>query len=91
MAHDDNELKAALKAYDDAVEKYIPVLTSQAKIYWDMENYPQVEKVFKSSIDFASEHEIWKLNVAHTFFMQDRFHDAIKYYEPIVKKYQDNV
>ena len=24
---------------------YIPVLMAQAKIYWDMENYGQVEKV----------------------------------------------
>jgi hypothetical protein len=25
--------------------RYIPILMTQAKIYWDLENYPQVEKV----------------------------------------------
>ncbi len=30
------------KEYDGALEKYIPVLMGQAKIYWDMENYAQV-------------------------------------------------
>lgn len=36
----------------------------------------------------------WKLNVAHNFFIQDKPHlykEAIKYYEPIVKKNSDNV
>ena len=41
-----------------------------AKIYWDRENYPMVEKVFRQSAEFCSEHDVWKLNVAHVFFMQ---------------------
>ncbi len=43
-----------------------------AKIYWDRENYPMVEKVFRQSAEFCSEHDVWKLNVAHVFFMQVR-------------------
>lgn len=61
----------------------------QAKIYWDHENYQQVEKMFRQSNEFCREHDIWKLNVAHNFFIQDKPHlykEAIKYYEPIVKK-----
>ena len=30
----------------------------------------QVEKLFRQSAEFCSEHEVWKLNVAHVFFMQ---------------------
>ena len=30
----------------------------------------QVEKLFRQSAEFCSEHETWKLNVAHVFFMQ---------------------
>ena len=45
---------------------------SQARIYWDRENYPMVEKLFFQSAEFCSEHEVWKLNVAHVFFMQVR-------------------
>ena len=67
----DNELiKRTLKLYDDALERYIPVLMAQARIYWDMEHYPMVEKIFRQSAEFCSEHELWKLNVAHVFFLQ---------------------
>jgi len=50
--------------------RYIPVLMAQAKIYWDLGNYEMVEKIFKQSLEFTSEHHVWKLNVAHVFFMQ---------------------
>lgn len=49
---------------------YIPVLMAQAKIYWDHQNYPQVERIFRKSVEFCSEHDTWKLNVAHVLFMQ---------------------
>lgn len=42
-----------------------------ARIYWDRGNYAQVERIFRQSAEFASEHQTWKLNVAHTFFMQE--------------------
>jgi tetratricopeptide repeat protein 30 len=49
---------------------YIPILMSQAKLYWDKENYPQVEKIFRKSVEFCSDRDEWKLNVAHVLFMQ---------------------
>lgn len=78
------------------LSSYIPVLMAQAKIYWDMENYGQVEKVcravlacgggewgwcsllvmlpilqiFRKSVEFCNEHDVWRLNVAHVLFMQ---------------------
>lgn len=65
---------------------------AQAKIYWDKENYLQVEKLFRQSAEFCADHEVWKLNVAHVFFVQDnKFREAIRYYEPIVKKYQEGL
>jgi tetratricopeptide repeat protein 30 len=85
-------IKTCLKKYDEELEKYIPVLMAQARIYWDRENYPMVEKIFFQSAEFCSEHEVWKLNVAHVFFMQEsKFKDAIRYYDPIVKRLQDSV
>merc|ERR1712139_86844 len=87
IARDNEMIKKALKEYDEALEAYIPVLMAMAKIYWDIENYPMVEKIFRQSAEFCSEHDVWKLNVAHVFFMQEtEFRDAIRYYEPIVKK-----
>lgn len=56
--------------YDETLERYLPVLMAQAKIYWDLENYAQVEKVFRKSAEFCNELDLWKLNVAHVLFMQ---------------------
>mmetsp|Transcript_20723 Transcript_20723/g.45407 ORF Transcript_20723/g.45407 Transcript_20723/m.45407 type:complete len:659 (-) Transcript_20723:542-2518(-) len=92
MARDNEAIKRAITEYDEALEGYIPGLMAMAQIYWDMENYLQVEKIFRQSAEFCSEHDVWKLNVAHTFFMQDnKYKEAIRYYEPIVKKHADNV
>ncbi len=92
LARDNEMIKSSLKQYDEELEKYIPVLMAQARIYWDRENYPMVEKLFFQSAEFCSEHEVWKLNVAHVFFMQEtKFKDAIRYYDPIVKRLQDNL
>lgn len=46
---------------------------AQAKIYWDKDDYQQVEKIFRKSVEFCSEHDTWKLNVAHVLFMQVGF------------------
>ncbi|XP_067137146.1 intraflagellar transport protein 70A [Centruroides vittatus] len=90
--HNDDGVKKAVNDYDEALERYIPVLMAQAKIYWEMENYQQVEKVFRKSVEFCNEHEIWKLNVAHVLFMQEnKFKEATGFYEPIVKKHYDNI
>ena len=92
MKRDNEAIKASLKLYDDELEKYIPVLMAQARIYWDRENYPMVEKIFFQSAEFCSEHEVWKLNIAHVLFMQEtKFKEAIGYYDPIVKRLQESL
>ena len=92
QAHDTDGVKRALKEYDEALEEYIPVLMQQAHIYWEIGNYPFVEKLFRQSAEFTSEHEAWKLNVAHVFFMQEnKFREAIRYYEPVVEANSENI
>ena len=87
IARDSNAINTALQEYDSALDKYIPVLMMQAKVYWDLNNMTMVEKIFRQSAEFASEHETWKLNVAHVFFMQEnKYRDAIRYYEPFVRR-----
>uniref|UniRef100_A0A480M073 Tetratricopeptide repeat protein 30 n=1 Tax=Sus scrofa TaxID=9823 RepID=A0A480M073_PIG len=89
---DDEAVKKAVNEYDDAFEKYIPVLMAQAKIYWNLENYPMVEKILRKSVEFCNDHDVWKLNVAHVLFMQEnKYKEAIGFYEPIVKKHYDNI
>ncbi|CAN0280026.1 unnamed protein product [Scytosiphon promiscuus] len=77
--------------YDAALERYLPVLMAMARIYWDRENYPVVEKLFRQAAEFCSDHHVWKLNAAHVFFMEEKFKEAIRYYEPIVKKQADTI
>ncbi len=43
VGRESDAIKNALKDYDDALERYIPVLMAQTRIYWDRENYLQVE------------------------------------------------
>jgi hypothetical protein len=41
-------------------------------ILWEQGAYSALEQLFRQSAEFCSEHDTWKLNVAHTFFMQVR-------------------
>ncbi|KAF4526277.1 hypothetical protein B566_EDAN010987 [Ephemera danica] len=92
QSHDDELVKRTVTEYEDVLDRYIPVLMAQAKIYWDMENYPQVEKIFRKSVEFCNENDTWKLNVAHVLFMQEsKFKEATGFYEPIVKKHYEKI
>uniref|UniRef100_A0A2K5BVC4 Tetratricopeptide repeat protein 30 n=1 Tax=Aotus nancymaae TaxID=37293 RepID=A0A2K5BVC4_AOTNA len=89
---DDEAIEKAVNEYDETLEKYIPVLMAQAKIYWNCENYVMVEKIFCKSVEFCNDHDVWKLNVAHVLFMQEnKYREAIGFYESIVKKHYDNI
>uniref|UniRef100_A0A0K0CXH2 Tetratricopeptide repeat protein 30 n=1 Tax=Angiostrongylus cantonensis TaxID=6313 RepID=A0A0K0CXH2_ANGCA len=80
QSNDETAARKAVEAFDETLELYLPILMSQAKIYWDKCDYARVERIF-------SEHDIWKLNVAHTLFMQEqKFKEAAGFYEPIVSK-----
>ena len=81
-------IKSSMKSFVEQVEEYIPVLMTQAKMHWERENYDMVECLFRQSAEFCSDHEKWKLNIAHVFFMQQgsKFTDAITYYAPFVKE-----
>ncbi|GMH38415.1 hypothetical protein BSKO_06299 [Bryopsis sp. KO-2023] len=92
IARDQDAIKVAITEYDEGLEAYVPVLMTMANIYWEREHYSHVERVFRQSAEFCSEHDVWKLNVAHNFFLQDnKYKEAIRYYEPIVKRNADNL
>ena len=65
-------LKRLTAAHEETLALYIPVLMAQAKIYWELEAYANVEKVFRKSAEFCNDLDLWKLNVAHVLFMQVR-------------------
>lgn len=69
--HQNEELiKKNTLIYNENLQLYVPVLMAMAKIYWDLENYTQVEKIFRKSVEFCNDNDVWKLNVAHVLFMQ---------------------
>jgi hypothetical protein len=43
---------------------------AMGSVFWEKDAYSSVERLFRQSAEFCSEHDTWKLNVAHTFFMQ---------------------
>jgi tetratricopeptide repeat protein 30 len=66
---DSNILARKIQEYDQELEGYIPILMAQAHIHWQLGHFSDVLRIFNQSKEFASEHEIWRLNVAHTHFM----------------------
>ena len=90
------KLSEASRSLRDGVSlgafRYISVLMQQAKIYWDRDNYLVVEKIFHRSCEFCADEDAWRLNVAHTLFVQEnKYREAAGFYEPLVKKKYDNV
>lgn len=68
------------------------MLMAEANIYWNREDYDTVERLFKQSAEFCSVHDVWRLNLAHVFFIQDtKYNEAIHYYETILRKNMNNL
>lgn len=83
--HDDQLQMSLTLQFEVAVNDLVPVLMSQAKIFWDMEKYQLVEGILLKYTDFCAENRTWKLNLAHTYFMEPgKMADAISLYEPLV-------
>ncbi|KAI8470715.1 MAG: flagellar associated protein [Monoraphidium minutum] len=84
LARDNAAIRDAIQRYDDALEAYVPVLMAMAGVYWERAAWGSVERVLRSSAEFCSEHAAWRLNLAHTYFMQERYADAAALYQPLV-------
>ncbi|OAF66508.1 TPR repeat protein 30 [Intoshia linei] len=85
------QINCNIVEYKSTMENFIPILMQQAKIYWDVGNYKQVELVFHKASDFCSENETWIINIAHELFMQEKYSEAINFYETIVTRHYANI
>jgi len=82
-APDKNLFNKILQNYESLLQKYLPVITAQAKIFWDLGNYEVVEQILKSPDvqEIYFENQTWKINMGHAYFIQEtNFKDAINYY-----------
>ena len=80
---DKNFFSKIVNSYESILQKYLPVITAQAKIFWDLGNYETVESILKSNEiqDIYNENQTWKINMGHAYFIQETyFNEAIKYY-----------
>lgn len=79
-----------MKNYDEAIEKYIPVLMALCKILWDNLEYEEVEKTLKMCQDYCSINDHWRINMGHVCFVQEKYSDAITYYSTLYNKNKDD-
>eukprot|EP01084_Bolivina_argentea_P067242 122502_1 len=87
---DTARMKETVNEYLLSLEKYIQVLMYEANIYWKQDKYSEIQMLFEKSREFCDNHDVWKLNYAHTLFMQETpssFNECIRFYENIVKKF----
>lgn len=88
---DNGLLQKTLKEYDENLERFIPVLMAHAKIFWNKEEYTKVEQLLKASQDYCSINDTWRLNLAHVYFVQEKYAEALAFYESIYHKNLENL
>lgn len=82
-----NQLELELEAN---IDELIPILMAQARIFWDLGKYELVELLLMKYSDFCYDNRTWKLNMAHTYFLQpDKVMQSIQLYEPLVLEEQN--
>ena len=84
-SHNPDELRNKVAAYDALAGKLLPVVMWKAKVYWEKKDYPSADQILREYIDFFADEDCWKINIAHVLFMQERFPEAVQFYEPIVQ------
>ncbi|ESO08925.1 hypothetical protein HELRODRAFT_74132 [Helobdella robusta] len=90
--HNDEATKQAIQEFDETIDKFIPILMQQAKIFWDHENYSEIEKLFRKSVEFCNDQDVWNMNVGHVLFMlENKYKEVAGFYEPLVKKHYDEI
>ena len=81
-----------IQQYEQTLEQYIPILMQQAKLKWDQKDFAGVEQLFRRSVDWCKDNDTWRMNVAHTLFMQeDKYQDAVSFYESFIAKHDGSV
>jgi tetratricopeptide repeat protein 30 len=75
-SNDTKALQRAIDGVEASLEQFLPPLMGQAKLLWEKSQWPQIERLFRLSAEFCRGNDVWKLNLAHTLFMQEKFTEA---------------
>lgn len=59
---------------------------AQAKLLWNKDEHEQVEQLLLEAKDFCSINDTWRLNLAHCYFVQEKYGEALSYYNSIYEK-----
>ena len=67
------------------------VLMTIGHLHYERGHFTAVEHLFLQTSALCNEHLVWRTNVAHTFFVQEKHEDAIRYYADIVEQYDGHL
>eukprot|EP00467_Chlorarachnion_reptans_P011735 CAMPEP_0114510084 /NCGR_PEP_ID=MMETSP0109-20121206/13584_1 /TAXON_ID=29199 /ORGANISM="Chlorarachnion reptans, Strain CCCM449" /LENGTH=698 /DNA_ID=CAMNT_0001689339 /DNA_START=110 /DNA_END=2203 /DNA_ORIENTATION=- len=70
-------------AREEAVVQYLPILMSYAKLRWDDEEFETTEMLFEASAKYCLKNKIWRTNLAHVLFAQERYEASASLYKEI--------
>ncbi|KAK2727001.1 intraflagellar transport protein 70B-like [Artemia franciscana] len=83
---DESNVRKGIADYENSLEQFIPILMAQCRLLWDNENYEGVEKLLRASADLCGDTDTWRLNLAHTLYMENKYNDAAMLYDEFVRK-----
>jgi tetratricopeptide (TPR) repeat protein len=71
--------------------RYISVMMLQAELFWDQLNYESAERVLKRASEYCADYQSWQINYGHILYMQEKFNEASKFYELVLKRNKEKV
>ncbi|GAB5367451.1 hypothetical protein AAMO2058_001231200, partial [Amorphochlora amoebiformis] len=66
--------------------KFIPTMMAHSRIFWEKKEFSKIESLFQRSAHFCSGDRVWRINLAHVFYMQDRHRAAARMYREALEE-----
>ena len=83
------ELKVQHDQYNDILDVYMRSSLALARVFFKTERFGESEKVLATVAEYFSENLSWRTNVGHVLFAQEKFKDAVKFYEMAVNSIRE--
>ncbi|KAL9188302.1 hypothetical protein ACHAXT_006680 [Thalassiosira profunda] len=86
---DQRALDAATKEFEGTLDRFIPAVLLQARLYWDQKNYSAAAGLLEKSADFCSGTNAWQMNMGHVLFAQQKFDQSIRHYKQLLASHSE--